>query len=35
MMSLLAIILVEMKTEYWRLKWNQGTVVANEFMQSQ
>jgi len=28
MMSPYAIILIETKSEYWRLKGNQGTVIA-------
>jgi len=29
-MSSYAIILIEMKIEYWRLKGNQGKMIANE-----
>jgi len=29
MMNVFAIILIEMKSEYWGLKGNQGTVIAN------
>jgi len=29
-MSTYAIILIEMKSKYWRLKGNQDTMIANE-----
>jgi len=29
-MSLYGIILIKMKSKYWELKGNQGTMIANE-----
>jgi len=35
MLSSYAIILIEMKLEYWGLKGNQGTMIAHESLWSQ